>query len=88
MIVTNSFFVCSGLLIEVFSKGVNKSFKVLNVYGYYGEKRVFWERIFNSIVLQGLKLIIGGDLNFTLHPNESWGSTTRNHPLFHFIFYF
>ena len=71
VIVTNSFFVCSGMLIEVFSKGVNKSFKVLNVYGPYEEKRCFWDRIFNSSMIQGSNLIIVGELNFTLNSGDS-----------------
>lgn len=87
MIVTNSFVVCSSLIIEVFSRGVSKSFKVLNVYGPYGEKRVFWKRTFNLAVLQGPNLIIGGDLKFNLNFGEIWGDSTQVDPLVDFFNY-
>lgn len=74
VLVTKSFFVSSGLVLEVFVKGLNKTFKFLNVYGPYLDKRPNWDRIFQSTIILGPNLIIEGDLNFTLNSREIWGA--------------
>ena len=42
------------------------SFDVINIYGPYLNRIPFWDTIFNHSLLRGEKLIIGGDLNFSL----------------------
>lgn len=65
--VTTMFVVSSRLVLEIFVNGLNKSFKVLNAYGSSVDKQTNWNKIFNSFSMQGLNLIVGGDLNFTLN---------------------
>lgn len=48
--------------------------QVLNVYGPYSGRRAFWDRLEATGLINDPSLILAGDLNFTLCPNEVWGS--------------
>lgn len=53
-------------------RGYAKSFHILNVYAPYRNRESFWNRFFDSGILEIDTLLIAGDLNCTLAPNEVW----------------
>lgn len=84
--VISIFGVSFGVLLEFNSKGLNKTFKVINAYGPYVDKRPYWDKLFRSEAVLGPNLIVGRDRNFTLNHGELWGSIARMDPLSnHFI---
>ena len=77
----NAWDVASGLCVSLFSIELNMDICLLNIYGPYIEREVFWR---NLLGVDGLKcnhLILGGELNFTLGLSEIWGSRARSDPL-------
>ena len=53
------------------------TFDVIDIYGPYLNRIPFWDTIFNHSLFRGEKLIIGGDLNFSLGQAEVWGPHAR-----------
>ena len=49
----------------------------MNIYGPYLDKERFWNNIFSLDCLKNSKLIIGGDLNFSVGFSEIWGARAR-----------
>ena len=56
----------SGLFASLFSIEMKESFCFMNIYGPYLDRERFWNNIFSLNCLKNSKLIIGGDLNFSL----------------------
>lgn len=83
--VLNVLAVTSGLMLEFFSKVLNRNLKVLNAYKRYADKRKYWDKVFNSKLILGPNLIVGGDFNFTLNHGELWGTSIRLNPLFEYF---
>ena len=75
----------SGLLASLFSIEVNLDICVVNIYGPYSDKEGFWRNLFDLICHKGEKLILGGDLNFSLGFCEIWGNRARLDPLSDFF---
>lgn len=75
--VLNTCVISLGLLLEFYSKGWNRAFKVFNAHGVYSDKWAYCDKFFHSNVILALNLIVGGDLNFTLNHKELECSTTR-----------
>eukprot|EP01018_Ginkgo_biloba_P003768 Gb_15009 [translate_table: standard] len=73
----NVFDVHSGLCIEFFYKGLGLAFTLLNMYKPYEGKQEFWANLLSTKWIKQENLIIGGDLNLTLHRGEIWGSSAR-----------
>eukprot|EP01018_Ginkgo_biloba_P018081 Gb_04379 [translate_table: standard] len=73
--------VFQGLCTEVYCKGLGMTFTLLNVYGPYEEKQEYWANLLLTEWIKSKKLIIGGDLNLTLHRGEIWGSSARQDKL-------
>ena len=64
-----SLFVCT----KVFSKGLGIALTILNVYGPYEGKQVYWDILLALKCLKTENLIVGGDLNLTMNGGEVWG---------------
>jgi len=50
---------------------------LLNCYGKYFDKKLFWDLALQSGLLLEEDLIIGGDLNVTLETGECWGTHAK-----------
>jgi hypothetical protein len=74
-----------GILLEGVIREGNRPVKILNCYGPYDERKYFWEHVAKSGILDERKLIIVGDLNFTISSREVWGKHARLDPLARFF---
>lgn len=81
----NSYVIEAGLFADIFNPDLNKQFKILNVYGPYVGKEAHWNKILGYQWFQDDNLILGGDLNLTVHKDEIWGSQGRVDKLSHFF---
>eukprot|EP01018_Ginkgo_biloba_P032610 Gb_14068 [translate_table: standard] len=81
----NVFAIHSGLCTEVFCKGLELAFTLLNVYGPYEEKQEFWTNLLSTKWIKFENLIIAGHLNLTLHRGEIWGSSATQDRLADFF---
>ena len=59
--------------IEVFAEELGISLNVVNVYGPYLNRAPFWDSLLQNPLVNGDRLMLGGDLNFSLGHNEVWG---------------
>ena len=56
-----------------------------NIYGPYIDREVFWNNLMDLDCLKCEKLILEGDLNFSLGLSEIWGIRARLDPLSDFF---
>jgi exonuclease III len=63
----------SRIIMDVEDFSLDSSFRIINIYGPYTDKRPFLEGLSNYGILQAPNVVIGGDLNFTLSLKEVWG---------------
>ena len=56
-----------------------------NIYGPYIDREGFWTFLMNLDCLKCEKLILGGDLNFSIGLSEIWGNRARMDPLSDFF---
>jgi hypothetical protein len=77
----SSSFLPSDILIELEFPDMSFSFRVINLYDRYSEKKYFWEGLFESQILSSSNIILGGDLNFTLSLHEFWGAHPHRDPM-------
>jgi hypothetical protein len=69
------------ILLEGCVKHLDRNLKVINCYGLYSDREVFWEAIKNEGIFKDQNLILGSDLNFTTSFREVWGEHSRVYPL-------
>jgi len=67
------FLTSAGILLEGHVRDGYLHIKLLNCYGKYNDKKMFWDSTLHSGILLEEDLIIGGDLNLTLEIGECWG---------------
>lgn len=79
------FTVCSGIVLFGKLKGLSLSLYIVNLYGPYRDRQVFWEQVFPNNVMSTRNLILCGDLNFTLSSSEMWGNGRKDDPLAEFM---
>ena len=65
----------AGILLQGRYLNGDRELKILNCYGPYQNRIPYWNLIRDSGLLKEEGLIIGGDLNFTVSANETWGCT-------------
>ena len=58
---------------DIFSAELGMDLRVINVYGPCQGREAFWNRFLSLSITSLNNLIIGGDLNFSLGYEESWG---------------
>ena len=66
----NAWGVDSGLCASLFSIELNLEICVVNIYGPYIDREGYRRNLFDLICHKGEKLILGGDLNFSLGFSE------------------
>jgi len=66
---------------DIISSNFNLPLRVINVYGPFHNRKIFWERLLDSNFIQSKNLILGGDLNFSLGLAESWGNKAQTDPV-------
>ena len=69
------------IILKATFKVLSDTFTVINCYGPYTQRTVYW----NNLVVGGLlrlpNLLLARDLNFTISSSEVWGSKARIDPL-------
>ena len=81
----NSWVSDSYLSTDVLFQELYAEFRLLNVYGPYLNREVFWDKVFSFSLLMHDMVILGGDLNFSLGSVESWGPRASLDPLTDFF---
>ena len=66
-----------GLCVSLFSTELKVDLCFVNVYGPYVERETFWNNLLDLECLKCAKLILGGDLNYSLGLSEIWGDKAR-----------
>ena len=67
----------SGLCATLHSIELNLTIVCLNLYGPYVDRELFWINLFKMEGLLSSKLILGGDLKFSIGLSEVWGEKAR-----------
>jgi hypothetical protein len=73
----SAYLILSGILLEGHVKHLDRNLKVINFYGLYSDREVFWEDIKSEGIFKDQNLILGGNLNFTTSFREVWGEHSR-----------
>jgi exonuclease III len=81
----NAYLTSAGIMLEGTVKDLDKKLKLINCYGPYLDREVFWETIKREGLLKEHSLILGGDLNFTTSSREVWGAHARSDSLQPFL---
>ena len=85
MLDVKAFSSCVGIIVKASFRGLDSAFSVLNCYGSYLNREIFWNATVDKGIFNYPNLIIADDLNITLTDPEIWGSKARIDPL---SFYF
>ena len=68
-----AFFVPVGILLLGYIKDFSEEINLVNIYGPYNSKEIFWDRIVAEGTFNLPNLVLVGDLNFTWSTCEIWG---------------
>ena len=77
----HAFKTVAGILIKATFKGMNVPLDILNCYGPYKHRDIFWENVCRGVLLNSPNLILGGNLNLTLKASDTWGKKVVIDPL-------
>lgn len=58
---------------DIFVEDLGRSMTFLNIYGPYMDRVHFWEGLLINSFCDWDKVILGGNLNFSLRAREVWG---------------
>eukprot|EP00253_Pinus_taeda_P010868 PITA_10868 len=75
----------AGILLNASFRGHQSTVNILNVYAPYSHRLPFWDRFFSSDLCVIPHLMLVGDMNFTLGPDEVWGVGREMDPISDFI---
>jgi len=64
----------AGILISASIRGQSTSLKMLNIYAPCRDRSPFWDRLFESELLDMDSVMLAGDFNVTLNADEVWGA--------------
>ncbi len=70
---------------DIFSFDLGTNIRLINVYGPFHDREIFWEHLLTSNILQPDNIILGGELNFSMGFSESWGHHAQVDPVFAFF---
>ena len=74
-----------GMGMDLFWAEANLHLNLISIYGPYSDRVTLWESVQASQFLKREKVVIGGDLNFTLGVHEIWGTNARTYSLASFF---
>lgn len=75
-------FTCfAGIFLEGYICGLNGCIHVLNLYGPYKNRFLFWDKLISYGLMEMASLIIVGDFNCTVGLDEVWGGSKNIDPL-------
>ena len=69
----NAWAMGSGLCVLLYSSELKLALCCVNVHGPYVDRERFWINLFKTDCLKSSKLILGGDLNFSIGFSKIWG---------------
>ena len=75
----------AGILVKAKFWGLNTTLGILNYYGPYRDRDIFWDKVLREGLLNSPNLILGGDLNLTMSSSEIWGKRAVLDPLSSFF---
>lgn len=78
------FYQHSAMCVDLFSLEIDV-FNVINFYGSFLAKEVFWEYLFEDMTIREENVNIKGDKNWILRKDEVWGELGRMAPLVEFF---
>ena len=61
----------AGVLVKAVFRGMNVPLVVINCYGPYRNKELFWDNVLRGGLLIAPNLILGGDLSLTMNAAET-----------------
>lgn len=62
---------------NIYSSELDIELRIINIYGPCHNKEEYWSRLLNSHILQKDNLVLGGDLNFSIGFEKSWGHNAQ-----------
>eukprot|EP00253_Pinus_taeda_P012058 PITA_12058 len=65
------------LALDIFSSELGMNLRIINVYAPCSQRELFWQHFLHLSITNEDRVIIGGDLNFSLGFRESWGSAAQ-----------
>ena len=75
----------ASILVKDKFRGMTVILNIINCYGPYKDRDIFWERVHNGGLLNSPHLILGGDINLTMNSLEIWGTRAVLDPLASFF---
>jgi len=82
MVNCKAYHTCAGILLQASIRGMPAiPLNILNVYGPYRDRELFWDNALRGGILNLPHLVIGGDLNLILRSSEFWGVKASLDPL-------
>eukprot|EP00253_Pinus_taeda_P008165 PITA_08165 len=70
---------------EIASPELGAPIMLLNIYGPCQGREQFWNNLLTKEIINNKRLILGGDLNFSIGFAEAWGPSAREDPLSDFF---
>lgn len=70
-----------GIQRQLGSKEQGKVFSIIDLYGLYDDRKIFWDNFKARDLDSRDKVIVGGDLHLTLKNGEVWRESVRQDPL-------
>ena len=63
----------ASILVKADFRGMTSQLEILNCYGPYRDRDLFWDKFLWVGLLNSPNIILGGDLNLTMKYFETWG---------------
>ena len=76
-----AFHTSAGILLKALIRGSTLKLSLLNCYGPYLNRDLYWKFVADGGLLSLPNLVLAGDLNLTLNASEIWGPRAHLDPL-------